>query len=1359
MSTSSSKKSPSNGKSVAKKGKNSLEHKYQSMTQYEHITKRPDTYIGSISRNSVNTIIAMNLMNDKPLDESEATNLDVHECGIRMSKVDTSNGLEKIFDEIMVNAIDNKNRMDSLIAKYKANNGKDPETGEKMNKSLPMTYLKVNFFRYSDELQPEKWAISVENDGDGIDIDIHPKEKVYVPQMIFGKLLTSGNYDDDEEKITGGKNGYGAKLTNIFSDYFSVETVDHNRKRWYKQVYRDRMLNVGKPEIKENHKGKPYTKITFIPRYSVFDGMDDLTPGVKALFIKRIYDMVFCSQGQLKVYINDKLLPVFKDAKNAIDFMRNYIAMYMNPEDYVVKSNDDDTNSDNGDDTASNSDSDNGSNDGDASNNGSNNGSDNGSNGSNGSTNNDVDDNKATYLKMLNKIALCTSNNNRWQIGATMSPKFQFEQVSFANGIHTTKGGKHVDYVLREITKQLASYIKSKRHVTVRDTLIRDNISLYINSIIVNPNFDSQSKDTLTSNSKDFGSVPTIPKEFITQLAKTGIIDRVLAQNDFQDTQILKRTDGKKNKRLNIPKLNDADKAGTKFSRQCTLILAEGDSAKTSAVSGIGAIENGSAYYGIFPLKGKLLNTRDQTAKTIANNAEITAMKQILGLKENMVYTAENIGELRYGHIMIMTDQDVDGSHIKGLIINWLAAHYPSLLKVDGFITTLLTPIVKVWKKGGNVQKAKANAKLFYSIPEYEKWIANQPANYTTKWASKYYKGLGTSTPQESKEYFHADTMKLMVFHWDDYCLGNIDKAFSKVRAEDRKAWLSAYTGQQVDIFTLDRVTYSDFIDKELIEFSMYDNHRSIPHVMDGLKPSQRKVLFSCFKRNLTEEIKVAQLAGYVAEHSSYHHGEVSLANTIVGMGHDFVGANNINILMPLGQFGSRLHGGKDNASTRYIFTQLNPITRVIFPQEDDALLKYVDDDGMQIEPEFYAPIIPMALVNGLDGIGTGWSTSQPQYNPLDIVYNLRAMIAGNTGKFRKLKPWYRGYKTNYLINPSVGKKGNTTYTSQGLYNVLSADEVEIVELPISVWAESYKEKVLDPIIGNSKDDILSDVSCPHNLPFIKFILKFKSGVLNKLLANREKNGHSEFENKFKLIAKISANADIPLFSPDHGLHVYKDTDEIMAEFYKTRLSLYEQRRAHLLKTWTEELGRIDSRVKFILDVIEGRLKVSNRPKDEIIQYLLDNKFAPIVTIGADGNKKSYRCVIPFDNLTKEQLDETNENLTRAYDYLLKQPIYSLTQEQVEKLKGQYNDMDSQIKELANKTAGDIWISELDKFEEAYEKMMKEWMNQNDITKADLERPYINKSKPNKASKPSKATTKPGKTSKPASKAAKAAKS
>ena len=369
-------------------------------------------------------------------------------------------------------------------------------------------------------------------------------------------------------------------------------------------------------------------------------------------------------------------------------------------------------------------------------------------------------------------------------------------------------------------------------------------------------------------------------------------------------------------------------------------------------------------------------------------------MIKIIGLQLGKTY--ENLSSLRYGSVMIMTDQDVDGSHIKGLVINFFNNFFVSLFKYPGFLKQFITPIVKCRKKKEVVE--------FYSLPDFKAFIENNVG-----WSIKYYKGLGTSNDEEGKEYFRNIDRNSIDFSYEDEVDHTcIDLLFNKKKSDQRKDWINS-CDQQVSLdYKVDQIRYKDFIDKELIHFSVYSNQRSIPSMIDGLKPGQRKIIFSCFKRKLNKEIKVAQLSGYISEHSAYHHGEMSLQATIVGMAQDFVGTNNINLLMPNGQFGSRGLGGKDSASSRYIYTTLNPITRLIFHPKDDALLQYLLDDGKKVEPKYYVPIIPMVLVNGAQGIGTGWSTSIPQYNPRDIIANLMRKLEG--GQFERMVPFYKGF-------------------------------------------------------------------------------------------------------------------------------------------------------------------------------------------------------------------------------------------------------------------------------------------------------------------------------------------------------------
>jgi len=656
---------------------------------------------------------------------------------------------------------------------------------------------------------------------------------------------------------------------------------------------------------------------------------------------------------------------------------------------------------------------------------------------------------------------------------ASISKSGSFEQLSFVNGINTIKGGKHIEYITNMITKNLVDMALSKKKKVIKSQHIKDNLFIFVKALIVNPSFDSQSKEMLTTPVAKFGSKCELSEKFFDKLFKQGIIDKALSLTEFYDKKKLVKTDGKKISKIIVPKLDDANLAGTKHSAECTLILTEGDSAKTMAIAGLSVI--GRDRYGVFPLRGKILNVKDATLQKISDNNEITAIKKIMGLEQNKKYT--DISQLRYGSIMIMTDQDHDGSHIKGLIFNIFQSMWHELYQAPGFLTSMLTPIIKATNTKGNIIE-------FYNMTDYEKWsltdIAKRPG-----WKIKYYKGLGTSNDNEAKEYFK--NMKKVTYTYDKSSDEVIDLAFNKKRADDRKDWLANYDKENVLDYANLNVDYKTFVDKDLIHFSNRDLQRSINHICDGLKESTRKILFACFKRKLfTNEIKVAQLSGYVSEVSSYHHGEASLQQAIVGIAQIFVGTNNINLLSPNGQFGSRCQGGQDASSPRYIFTLLSKLTRLIFKEEDNAILKYQEDDGQQIEPEYYIPVIPMILANGGLGIGTGYSTNIPQFNPSDIIETCKTIcdiikIAGIDVKteedlekvydtvdaldVKEFIPFYLGFKGK------IEKSDKNTYISKGLYKWLNDETVEITELPVGTWTEDYKD-MLENMISNNQNNL-----------------------------------------------------------------------------------------------------------------------------------------------------------------------------------------------------------------------------------------------------------------------------------------------
>ena len=365
-------------------------------------------------------------------------------------------------------------------------------------------------------------------------------------------------------------------------------------------------------------------------------------------------------------------------------------------------------------------------------------------------------------------------------------------------------------------------------------------------------------------------------------------------------------------------------------------------------------------------------------------------------------------------------------------------------------------------------------------------------------------------------------------------------------------------------------ITYDRFIDNDLIHFSNYACERAIPSICDGLKPSLRKVLYSAMKRNLKKEIKVAQFAGYVSENAAYHHGEKSLNECIIGMAQNFVGSNNIELLVPNGQFGSRLLGGKDAAAPRYIFTKMNDITSLIYHPDDAPLMKYNEDDGYKIEPEFYVPILPMILVNGTKGIGTGFSTNIPSHNPLDIIENLENMMEGK--EIKMMKPWFRGFEGDVTFK-KVNEFGYDVYSNKGKYVKLSDTKIQITELPIGTWTEKYKEDLEKLVYDKTAEEKYKKKQCLVNIENnstetkVNFTLTFKPTELNDLIS----------KNKLEKILKLSdetnsSYSNMYLYNQKGILTKYDSAEKILKEFYLIRYAYYIKRKEYNLRKLKREL-------------------------------------------------------------------------------------------------------------------------------------------------------------------------------------------
>ena len=1206
-------------RNISKKSTNesstpTIEEQFKKKTLHQHILDLPDTYIGSVQ----NDLINIYTYDDE---ENKIIKQDKH----------ITLGLYKIFDEILVNASDNTVR------------------DKKCNK------IEVN-------INKELGEISIKNNGSTIPIEIHKEYNIYVPELIFGNLLTSGNYDQ-KGKIVGGRNGLGSKVTNIYSTRFDVEICDAIRKKKYFQRFTNNMYTKEEPKITSitDKNDESYTKITFVPDYKRF-GLKQLTSDMLGLMKRRVYDTAGTTNENVNVWLNGKHLDIksFKD----------YIGMYYN------------------------------------------------------------DDNMPEMIY--------EEFNERWTLGILYDPNAGFQHMSFVNKISTFKGGTHLDYISKQIVDKVTTHILSQakyKTLKIKPHQIKENLTIFINSIVEDPSFSSQSKEELTTKASTFNIKCELDDKFIGKICKTGLIDEIVQIAQIKQMGELEKSDGKKKINLkSLTKLDDAKLAGSKQSSNCRLILTEGDSAKTFAISGLEII--GRDLYGVFPLKGKLLNVRDATPNQLLSNEEIKNLKQILGLKQNCIYT--DTKNLRYGGIIILTDQDVDGSHIKGLLMNFFHFFWPDLLKIEGFIQSIATPIVKVYK---NSDIKKTNPEIFYTLTEYKKWCDKQGDDINKKYKIKYFKGLGTSTATEAKESFNEFEKNIINYIWnnstndvklidniktDPYneienksdnlkiikktskikksngidivadtdtdndndtntsiCSEHIDKnelsyqaitlAFAKSRANDRKVWVKQRNENSIIENNIKKIPVYDFINKDLIHFSHEDNLRSIPDLIDGLKPSQRKILYAAFKRKLdNEEIKVSQLSGYVSEHTGYHHGEASLQGAIINMAQNYCGSNNINQLYPSGNFGTRRLGGKDAASSRYIFTQLSSLTRNIFISKDECILEHIIEEGDVVEPIKYYPIIPMILVNGSEGIGTGFSTNIPPFNPIDIIKNIKDYIRGiSTDKLKELIPWYSGF--NGLIEKVVDKKNQTKYISHGKYEQIDEYTLRITELPVGTWTQTY----IDFLSKLLEDNIMiSDYENNCGNHKIDFKLHFHNGELQKLIKT------DSIETKLKLTSSIQVS----------NMHVYKNNEIVkysnpnimIKDYADIRLEIYQKRKDHWIKVLENELQLLNFKRKFIKEIISNKLIIYKKQKQILINELVEKEYPEL---------------------------STNINLKPSYDYLVGMPMWSLTQEKIDELEFNYNEKKQELDTYKNTLIQDLWLGELEILEKSYIKWYEDKIN------------------------------------------------
>ena len=1121
--------------------------KYQRLQLHEQILLRPDTYIGSV-KTSITTDPVYAVAESKK---------------IVKQNIDFNEGLVRLFIEVLSNAIDNVWR--------------STEYG------IPVKWIKVEM---------NKQGFSVWNDGRNVSTADHSTEGIPIPELIFGNLLTSSNYDDTEERKTSGRNGYGVKLCNIFSTHFGLEIFNATEKVIYSQSWSNNMKSKTEPKL--SMKGFPktldegkngYTKVSWTPDWKRF-GMSSASNDTLAVIEKLVIDCAMTVQfNGVKVMLNGTTI----DVKNVGDYINYY---FDEPPSEMIQMKSSDCH-----------------------------------------------------------VVFCASD--------------EWSPVSFVNGIFTRDSGVHVDMwceaVFRPILDKLNGEAKkSKITLDIRD--IKKHFFVFVFASLDKPSFDNQSKTKLNSPKV---SVDVKDKD-IAKILKWDFVEKIKDGIKLKEMMSLKgQTERKKGKSVKVEGLEDANKAG-KASEKCVLCISEGDSAAGYVLEGLqyglllknGERVSGRDYIGVLPIRGKFLNVRNASVSMLVKNKEVKALIQALGLVHGVDYSLDdNFKKLRYQRLMLASDADVDGSHITGLLYNFFHTLFPSLLNVKGFFSFMRTPIVKITKGKETIS--------FFNQLQAEEYITK---NNVKKEHIKYYKGLGTSEDSEIKDDFARRLVDVVKDESADKMMENV---FDKATSNYRKRWIADFVEEtnwsEVKDYTTENLTVSDFLNKELIKFSIADCQRSLPSVLDGLKESQRKILYVAFKRHLNydkKSLKVAQFGSSVAELTNYHHGENNLFDTIVKMAQRFVGSNNLPLFYNEGQFGSRWLNGSDAASPRYIFTKLDTLARLVFRPEDDQFLDNVVDDGEVVEKKYYIPVVPTVLINGCEGIGTGWSCNIPCYKLEDIVTWIKSWLVNRDGDVERvaLIPWYRGFKGTIEMDQNSGKIVSTGVCE----DVSTAKEYKYVvtEIPVGrtmMSINKYKEKLEELQEKGTVKSIVdhSTKEYPH----------FTITATEELSLE-----------ELKLVDTLSTS-NMVMFDKSGKLKRYASPDEILDEFCEARFELYSIRKKGIIAEMKHDLMIMQNKARFIGEVLDDTIVLKGKDEEQLIKELEKRKYS--------------------DNCKSEELESKGK-----YDYLLSIQVRGMTAKKVESLQESIAKLEKSLAEYQQRTLKQLWESDLDELMKEYPKWL-----------------------------------------------------
>jgi DNA topoisomerase-2 len=1114
---------------------------------------------------------------------------------------------------------------------------------------------KANYSVGIIDVRVDEKTVTIKNGGTPLPVDMNKKFQRYAPELAFGELRSGSSLKDDVARTGIGVNGIGSKLTNIFSKRFSVDIGNSLQHKRYRQTWSENMSIKTDPLIESYNDTESFVEISYDLDFEKL-GCDRYSAETIALYARHAIDIGFTCKVPI----------IFNGNRFDTSDIMVYCSLYFSAE--ALK---------------------------------------------NTLVHFEFPEGTETIRKEETGIMVAKNPNviPTLEVCIFDTPDTS-EVMSFVNGMITRDGGAHVNSVYKAISNYLLTNLESspvktrsggketenKSLLNMAD--VKRHLSMIVNCKVEDPKFTSQSKTFLQAPAPQ---VNFTDKE-MSVMKSWEVLDRLQADLEAKQFRTISKNDGKKKRHIDLKKLDDANLAGTARSRECTLFCVEGESASNYASKFIDNIDNGKDFNGVLPLKGKPLNIMNASVKQISDNKEIKYIKQALGLREKIDYTVEaNFNSLRYGNFVILADSDDDGKHIIGLVINIFHCRYPSLLK-RGFVKFMRTPILRMFKG--------SQACKFYTVGEFERWKTTMKD--WNQWKAKYFKGLGSSNDKNVAEDYMSKLYITCVY--DENAAKSINLAFNENLADERKVWLKDGS-KPFDMAQQKQLPISQFINEEFILYSIADNQRSLPRLLDGLKESQRKILWSIFlywkNFNNPEEIKTAQFSLNVAKETQYHHGEKIIDGTINCMTQDFLGANNISYFIGDGQFGTREHGGKKVAAARYTFIKPSPLLPYIYKSQDMPLLELKNDDGNVIEPVTMLPIIPMGLVNGCSGIGTGYSTFIPNYNPLDIVDWLRKRI--NNQQVPMLLPWYNGFKGRIEIKERrvkirsknkqekgdgseekarIIKRGSAEIDEDALENqskenlLDKCDELDLLADESDEEENEENKKIEKPGEWRTKNSFISygnyvwkNDGTVHisELPIGKWTKAYttdlKQMIFNKKISdmrdlsksfniNIEIKGLDNPSTKNLRIERSYGLDNMVLLDNDDKIVHYKDVAMILETFYQRRLPYYEQRKNNIIKEINNKLEKVESKIKFISAIKNGSLKVINTDTATIE--------AQMITLGLDKSLLQHTTIKSLSKDNEEDLLLKRNEFVNERTFYVSTPYQSLWLSDLEQFEVQY---------------------------------------------------------------------------------------